>query len=57
MGDGFGRQQRGCVALGGGERELLGQRRPQALPLVEQDGADIWVGGSAVTCIRGTVEA
>ena len=24
---------------------------------VEQDGADIWVGGSAVTCIRGTVEA
>ena len=24
---------------------------------VEQDGADIWVGGSAVTCIHGTVEA
>ena len=24
---------------------------------VEQDGADIWVGGGAVTCIRGTVEA
>lgn len=24
---------------------------------VEQDGTDIWVGGSAVTCIRGTVEA
>jgi len=24
---------------------------------VEQDGADFWVGGSTVTCIRGTVEA